>query len=216
MTFQWLRLLIVILMMGMPKNLCAATGMDALTHAIEGYITKEAWEMTDMMHIKAIQIIAKSLRDSVDGNQKSREDMALAQYIAGMGFSNVGLGLVPGMAHPLSAWYNVPHGVACASQLPTVMEYNKEFTGEKYRDIALDFGIENAYEMPLEEERDAACKAVRQLGEDVGIPSHLSELGLQEKDIAAIAKDAFADVCTGGNPRDTSVDEIIGLYQGMM
>ncbi len=204
------------MMMGMPKGLCAATGMDALTHAIEGYITKGAWELTDMMHIKAIEIVGRSLRDSVNGDQNGREEMALAQYIAGMGFSNVGLGLVHGMAHPLSAWYDVPHGVACAAQLPTIMDYNKDFTGEKYRDIARVMGVADADTLSLEEVRDAAVATVRQLGKDVGIPQHLAELGIKEADIPAIAKDALADVCTGGNPRDTTLEEIIELYRKML
>lgn len=204
------------LMMGMPKSLCAATGMDALTHAIEGYITKGAWEMTDMVHLKAIEIVARSLRDSVAGKQEAREAMASGQYIAGMGFSNVGLGLVHGMAHPLSAWYNVPHGVACATLLPLIMDYNKDYTGEKYRSIAVAMKVPGAQEMPLEEVRNAAVNAVRQLGKDVGIPQNLTELGVKDEDIPSIAKDALADVCTGGNPRETSVDEIIGLYRSLL
>ncbi|MFB5209301.1 lactaldehyde reductase [Enterococcus casseliflavus] len=204
------------LMMGMPKSLAAATGMDAMTHAIEGFITKGAWEMTDMLHIKAIEIIGRSLRDSVNGDQAGREAMALGQYIAGMGFSNVGLGLVHGMAHPLSAWYNIPHGVACASLLPTIMKYNKDFTGEKYREIAIVLGIEGADTMSLEDVRDAACQAIDQLSKDVGIPATISELGVKEEDIPAIAKDALNDVCTPGNPRDTTLEEIIELYRSLM
>ena len=204
------------MMMGMPKSLAAATGMDAMTHAIEGYITKGAWEMTDMLHIKAIEIIGRSLRDSVNGDQAGREAMALGQYIAGMGFSNVGLGLVHGMAHPLSAWYNIPHGVACASLLPTIMKYNKDFTGEKYREIAIVLGIEGAETMSLEDVRDAACQAIDQLSKDVGIPATISELGVKEEDIPAIAKDALNDVCTPGNPRDTTLEEIIELYRSLM
>ncbi|WP_313630534.1 lactaldehyde reductase [Enterococcus devriesei] len=204
------------MMMGMPKGLCASTGMDALTHAIEGYITKGAWEMTDMVHIKAIEIIARSLRDSVAGNQEAREAMALGQYIAGMGFSNVGLGLVHGMAHPLSAWYNTPHGVACATLLPLIMDFNKENTGEKYRDIAVKMGIEGAEEMALADVRDAAVQAVKQLGIDIGIPQSLKELGVKEADIPKIAEDAYRDVCTPGNPRDASLEEIIKLYRSMM
>lgn len=204
------------MMMGMPKSLAAATGMDAMTHAIEGFITKGAWEMTDMLHIKAIEIIGRSLRDSVNGDQAGREAMALGQYIAGMGFSNVGLGLVHGMAHPLSAWYNIPHGVACASLLPTIMKYNKDFTGEKYREIAFVLGIEGAETMSLEDVRDAACQAIDQLSKDVGIPATISELGVKEEDIAAIAKDALNDVCTPGNPRDTTLEEIIELYRSLM
>ena len=204
------------MMMGMPKSLAAATGMDAMTHAIEGFITKGAWEMTDMLHIKAIEIIGRSLRDSVNGDQAGREAMALGQYIAGMGFSNVGLGLVHGMAHPLSAWYNIPHGVACASLLPTIMKYNKDFTGEKYREIAIVLGIEGADTMSLEDVRDAACQAIDQLSKDVGIPATISELGVKEEDIPAIAKDALNDVCTPGNPRDTTLEEIIELYSSLM
>lgn len=204
------------MMMGMPKALCAATGMDAMTHAIEGYITKGAWEMTDMLHIKAIEIIGRSLRSSVAGDAKGREDMALAQYIAGMGFSNVGLGLVHGMAHPLSAWYNIPHGVACATLLPTVMKFNKDFTGEKYRDIAQVLGVANADTMDLAEVRDAACAAIDALSKDVGIPATISELGVKEADLAQIAEDAFRDVCTPGNPRDASVEEIIAIYKSLM
>jgi len=204
------------MMMGMPKSLAAATGMDAMTHAIEGFITKGAWEMTDMLHIKAIEIIGRSLRDSVNGDQAGREAMALGQYIAGMGFSNVGLGLVHGMAHPLSAWYNIPHGVACASLLPTIMKYNKDFTGEKYREIAFVLGIEGAETMSLEDVRDAACQAIDQLSKDVGIPATISELGVKEEDIPAISKDALNDVCTPGNPRDTTLEEIIELYRSLM
>lgn len=204
------------MMMGMPKGLCASTGMDALTHAIEGYITKGAWEMTDMVHLKAIEIISRSLRDSVSGNQSAREEMALGQYIAGMGFSNVGLGLVHGMAHPLSAWYNTPHGVACATLLPLIMEHNKEYTGEKYREIAIKMQVPGAEEMTLTEVRDAAVQAVKQLGIDVGIPQSLTELGVMEEDIPKIAEDAYRDVCSPGNPRDTSVEEIVSLYQSMM
>lgn len=204
------------MMMGMPKALCAATGMDAMTHAIEGYITQGAWEMTDMLHIKAIEIIGASLRDSVDGCQEAREKMALGQYIAGMGFSNVGLGLVHGMAHPLSAWYNVPHGVACAALLPSVMKYNKDYTGEKYRDIAIALNVPGAEAMSLEEARDAACAAIDKLSKDVGIPATISELGVKAEDLDKIAEDAFRDVCTPGNPRETNIEEIIGLYKALM
>ncbi|HFD3449771.1 TPA: lactaldehyde reductase [Enterococcus faecium] len=204
------------MMMGMPKKLAASTGMDAMTHAIEGFITKGAWEMTDMLHLKAIEIIGHSLEASVDGDQNGREKMALGQYIAGMGFSNVGLGLVHGMAHPLSAWYNIPHGVACAALLPTVMKYNKEYTGEKYREIALVLGIKGAAEMSLEDVRDAACGEIDRLSKAVGIPETISELGVKEADIPAIAEDALRDVCTPGNPRETTVEEIIALYQSLM
>lgn len=204
------------MMMGMPKKLAASTGMDAMTHAIEGLITKGAWEMTDMLHLKAIEIIGHSLEASVEGDQNGREKMALGQYIAGMGFSNVGLGLVHGMAHPLSAWYNIPHGVACAALLPTVMKYNKEYTGEKYREIALVLGIKGAAEMSLEDVRDAACGEIDRLSKAVGIPATISELGVKETDIPAIAEDALRDVCTPGNPRETTVEEVIALYQSLM
>lgn len=204
------------MMMGMPKKLAASTGIDAMTHAIEGLITKGAWEMTDMLHLKAIEIIGHSLEASVEGDQNGREKMALGQYIAGMGFSNVGLGLVHGMAHPLSAWYNIPHGVACAALLPTVMKYNKEYTGEKYREIALVLGIKGAAEMSLEDVRDAACGEIDRLSKAVGIPATISELGVKETDIPAIAEDALRDVCTPGNPRETTVEEIIALYQSLM
>lgn len=204
------------MMMGMPKGLCAATGMDAMTHAIEGFITKGAWEMSDMLHLKAIEIIGRSLRSSVAGEEKGREEMALGQYIAGMGFSNVGLGLVHGMAHPLSAWYNIPHGVACAALLPTVMKYNKDFTGEKYRDIAKVLNVEGAETLTIEEVRDAACAAIDQMSKDVGIPATISELGVKAEDITKIAEDALKDVCTPGNPRDTSLEDIIEIYSGLM
>lgn len=204
------------MMMGMPKKLAASTGMDAMTHAIERFITKGAWEMTDMLHLKAIEIIGHSLEASVDGDQNGREKMALGQYIAGMGFSNVGLGLVHGMAHPLSAWYNIPHGVACAALLPTVMKYNKEYTGEKYREITLVLGIKGAAEMSLEDVREAACGEIDRLSKAVGIPETISELGVKEADIPAIAEDALRDVCTPGNPRETTVEEIIALYQSLM
>lgn len=204
------------LMMGMPKALCAATGMDAMTHAIEGLITKGAWEMSDMFHLKAIEVIGRSLADSVAGDPKGREDMALGQYLAGMGFSNVGLGLVHGMAHPLSAWYDIPHGVACAALLPTVMKYNKEFTGNKYREIAKALNIKDAESRSIEDIRDAACEAIDALSKKVGIPATISELGVKEADIAKIAEDAFQDVCTPGNPRETNVSEIIDIYQSLM
>ncbi|WP_347082013.1 lactaldehyde reductase [Enterococcus mundtii] len=204
------------LMMGMPKALCAATGMDAMTHAIEGLITKGSWEMSDMFHLKAIEIIGRSLADSVNGDPKGREDMALGQYLAGMGFSNVGLGLVHGMAHPLSAWYDIPHGVACAALLPTVMKYNKEFTGNKYREIAKALNIKDAESRSIQDIRDAACEAIDALSKKVGIPATISELGVKEVDIAKIAEDAFNDVCTPGNPRETNVSEIIDIYQSLM
>lgn len=204
------------LMMGMPSKLAASTGMDAMTHAIEGFITKNAWEMTDMLHLKAIEIIGHALEASVNGEQTGREKMALGQYIAGMGFSNVGLGLVHGMAHPLSAWYDIPHGVACATLLPAVMKYNKNETGEKYREIALALEITEAKEMALEEVREAACREINRLSQAVGIPATISELGVKEEDIPAIAEDALRDVCTPGNPKETSLDDIIALYRSLM
>lgn len=204
------------LMMGMPTSLAAATGMDAMTHAIEGYITKGAWELTDMLHIKAIEIIGRSLRASVKNDQKAREEMALGQYVAGMGFSNAGLGLVHGMAHPLSAWYDIPHGVACAALLPNVMDYNKDAAGEKYREIARVLGVENVDAMLPEEAAELAVAAVRQLSKDVGIPEHLVELGVKEEDLPKIAEDAFKDVNTSGNPKETDVQEIIELYRSCM
>lgn len=201
------------MMASMPANLKAATGIDALTHAIEGYITKGAWELSDTLHIKAIEIIARSLRDSVKGDVKGGEEMALGQYIAGMGFSNVGLGLVHGMAHPLGAFYNTPHGVANAILLPHIMAYNADYTGEKYRAIATAMGIKNSEKMSLDEARKAAVDAVRQLNNDVGIPAHLRDVGMKQEDIDALAKAALADVCTGGNPREASLQDIAQLYR---
>lgn len=203
------------MMATMPKGLTAATGMDALTHAIEGYTTKAAWDMTDMFHLKAIELIAQSLRGAVNGEDKGRERMALAQYIAGMGFSNVGLGIVHSMAHPLGALYDTPHGVANAIILPTVMEYNAEYTGEKYKHIAKAFGVENVDTMTQEEYRKAAVEAVKKLSQDVGIPQNLKEI-VKEKDLDFLAISAFNDVCTGGNPKDTSVEEIKELYKSLI
>lgn len=203
------------MMATMPKGLTAATGMDALTHAIEGYTTKAAWDMTDMLHLKAIELIAQSLRGAVNGEDKGREGMALAQYIAGMGFSNVGLGIVHSMAHPLGALYDTPHGVANAIILPTVMEYNAEYTGEKYKHIAKAFGVENVDIMTQEEYRKAAVEAVKKLSQDVGIPQNLKEI-VKEKDLDFLATSAFNDVCTGGNPKDTSVEEIKELYKSLI
>ena len=203
------------MMATMPKGLTAATGMDALTHAIEGYITAGAWEMSDMFHIKAIEIIAKSLRGAVDNNDEGREGMALGQYIAGMGFSNVGLGIVHSMAHPLGALYDTPHGVANAIILPTVMEYNAPATGEKYRDIAKAMGVENAYAMSIEDARKAAIDAVKKLSADVGIPADLKEI-VKKEDIDFLAQSAFDDACRPGNPRETSVEEIKELYLKLM
>lgn len=200
----------------MPKGLCAATGMDALTHAIEGYITKAAWDLTDMLHIKAIAMIAKYLRASVAGDPEGREKMAVAQYIAGMGFSNVGLGIVHSMAHPLSALYDTPHGVACAAILPTVLAYNAEATGEKYKDIAIAMGVQGTENMTPAEYRKACVDAVRKLGQDVGIPQHLSEVGVKAEDIEFLADSAMADACTPGNPRDPKREEVIALYRDML
>ena len=203
------------MMATMPKGLTAATGMDALTHAIEGYITAGAWEMSDMFHIKAIEIIAKSLRGAVDNNDEGREGMALGQYIAGMGFSNVGLGIVHSMAHPLGALYDTPHGVANALILQTVMEYNAPATGEKYRDIAKAMGVENAYAMSIEDARKAAIDAVKKLSADVGIPADLKDI-VKKEDIDFLAQSAFDDACRPGNPRATSVEEIKELYLKLM
>ena len=203
------------MMTSMPASLKAATGVDALTHAIEGYITKGAWELSDMFHLKAIEVISRSLRDSVSGIAKGSEDMALGQYIAGMGFSNVGLGLVHGMAHPFGAFYGTPHGVANAVLLPHIMAYNAEFTGEKYRDIAKAMGVALTENMTIEQVRKAAVNAVKQLNIDVGIPATLKEIGVKLDDIPALAQAAFDDVCTGGNPRDTNVREIEQLYHSI-
>lgn len=203
------------MMSTMPKGLTAATGMDALTHAIEGYITGGAWEMSDMFHIKAIEIIANSLRGAVAGTAEGREGMALGQYIAGMGFSNVGLGIVHSMAHPLGALYDTPHGVANAIILPTVMEYNAPATGEKYRDIAKAMGVCGVDDMTLEEARKAAIDAVKQLSADVGIPADLKEI-VKKEDIDFLAQSAFDDACRPGNPRATSVEEIKELYLSLL
>ena len=203
------------MMASMPKGLTAATGMDALTHAIEGYITGGAWEMSDMFHIKAIELIAKHLRGAVDNTPEGREGMALGQYIAGMGFSNVGLGIVHSMAHPLGALYDTPHGVANAIILPTVMEYNAPATGEKYRDIAKAMGVCGVDAMTLEEARKAAIDAVKQLSVDVGIPTDLKAI-VKPEDLDFLAQSAFDDACRPGNPRETSVEEIKALYLSLM
>ena len=203
------------MMATMPKGLTAATGMDALTHAIEGYITAGAWEMSDMFHIKAIEIIAKSLRGAVNNTDEGREGMALGQYIAGMGFSNVGLGIVHSMAHPLGALYDTAHGVANAIILPTVMEYNAPATGEKYRDIAKAMGVSSVDAMTIEEARKAAIDAVKKLSADVGIPADLKEI-VKHEDIDFLAQSAFDDACRPGNPRETSVEEIKELYLKLM
>ena len=203
------------MMSSMPKGLTAATGMDALTHAIEGYITKGAWEMSDMFHLKAIEIISKNLRGAVANTPEGREGMALGQYIAGMGFSNVGLGIVHSMAHPLGALYDTPHGVANAILLPTVMEYNAEATGEKYRDIAKAMGVEGVDEMSLEDARKAAVAAVKQLSEDVGIPKGLKNI-VKEEDLDFLAQSAMDDACRPGNPKDPTKEDIIALYKALL
>lgn len=203
------------MMSTMPKGLTAATGMDALTHAIEGYITKGAWELSDMFHLKAIEIISKTLRGAVENTPEGREGMALSQYIAGMGFSNVGLGIVHSMAHPLGALYDTPHGVANAIILPTVMQYNAPATGEKYKYIAKAMGVEGTENMTVEEYRKAAVDAVKKLSTDVGIPSDLKEI-VKTEDIPFLAQSAYDDACRPGNPRDTSVEEITKLYKSLM
>ena len=198
------------MMSSMPKGLTAATGMDALTHAIEGYITKGAWEMTDMFHLKAIEIISRSLRGAVENTKEGREGMALAQYIAGMGFSNVGLGIAHSMAHTLGAVYDTPHGVACAMMLPIVMEYNAECTGEKYREIARAMGVPGVDAMSQAEYRKAAVDAVAKLSADVGIPATLP--ALKEEDLTFLAESAYADACRPGNPKDTNVEDLKSLF----
>ena len=203
------------MMSSMPKGLTAATGMDALTHAIEGYITAGAWELSDMFHLKAIEIISRSLRDAVNNTPKGREDMALGQYVAGMGFSNVGLGIVHSMAHPLGALYDTPHGVANAIILPTVMEYNAEATGEKYREIARAMGVANVDSMTQEEYRKAAVDAVKKLSQDVGIPADLKDI-VKREDIPFLAQSAYDDACRPGNPKETSVEDITKLYESLL
>ncbi len=203
------------MMESMPKGLTAATGMDALTHAIEGYITKGAWELSDMFHLKAIEIISRSLRGAVANTKEGRLDMALGQYVAGMGFSNVGLGIVHSMAHPLGALYDTPHGVANAIILPTVMEYNAPATGEKYREIARAMGVKGVDGMSQEEYRKAAIDAVKQLSKDVGIPEDLKDI-VKTEDIPFLAQSAYDDACRPGNPRETSVEEITELYKSLM
>lgn len=203
------------MMSSMPKGLTAATGMDALTHAIEGYITKGAWELSDMFHLKAIEVISRSLRDAVNNTKEGREGMALGQYIAGMGFSNVGLGVDHSMAHTLSAYYDMPHGKACATLLPAVMEYNAEYTGEKYREIARAMGVKGVDDMSPEQYRKAAVDAVAQLAEDVGIKTSLKGV-VKEEDLHQLAVDAYADACRPGNPRETSVEDIEAIYRSLM
>ena len=202
------------MMSSMPKGLTAATGMDALTHAIEGYTTKGAWEMSDMFHLKAIEIIARSLRAAVQNDSKGRTDMALGQYIAGMGFSNVGLGIAHSMAHTLGAVYDTPHGVACAMMLPIVMEFNQECTGEKYREIARAMGVKGVDSMSQNEYRKAAIDAVRQLGDDVGIPKTVD--ALKEEDLDFLAKSAAADACAPGNPKEASIDDFKAMFRRVM
>ncbi|MDD7178425.1 MAG: lactaldehyde reductase [Lachnospiraceae bacterium] len=203
------------MMSSMPKGLTAATGMDALTHAIEGYITAGAWELSDMFHLKAIEIISRNLRGAVENTKEGREGMALGQYVAGMGFSNVGLGIVHSMAHPLGALYDTPHGVANAIILPTVMEYNAEATGEKYREIARAMGVEGVDAMSQEEYRKAAIDAVKKLSEDVGIPADLKDI-VKREDIPFLAQSAYDDACRPGNPKETSVEDITKLYESLL
>lgn len=203
------------MMASMPKGLTSATGMDALTHAIEGYITAGAWELSDMFHLKAIEIIARSLRGAVENTPEGREGMALGQYIAGMGFSNVGLGIVHSMAHPLGALYDTPHGIANAIILPTVMAYNAEATGEKYRDIARAMGVSGTENMTQAEYREAAVNAVRKLAKDVGIPENLKEI-VKKEDIPFLAQSAYDDACRPGNPKETSVEDIAALYMSLL
>ena len=199
----------------MPTGLCASTGMDALVHAVEGYITKGAWELTDMLHLKAIEIIGRSLRSAVAGDFGGREAMSLGQYIAGMGFSNVGLGIVHSMAHPLSAVYDIPHGKACAMLLTAVLKFNAPATGEKYREIARVMGVPDVDEMDQETYRQAAIDVIQKLADDVGIPKSLSEAGVKREDIPFLAESAFNDACTPGNPRDASMEEIIAIYESI-
>lgn len=201
------------MMSSMPKGLTASTGLDALTHAIEGYTTLGAWELADTLNLKAIELISRSLRSAVENDPKGREDMALGQYVTGMAFSNVGLGVVHGMAHPLSAFYDTPHGVANAVLLPYVMEFNKDYTGEKYREIVRVMGVEGVDEMSQEEYRNAAIEAVRQLSKDVNIPQTLKEIGVKEEDLPALAQAAMADVCTGGNPRPCTYELVLEVYK---
>ncbi len=202
------------MMSSMPKGLTASTGMDALTHAIEGYTTKAAWELTDMFHLEAIRLIAKHLRGAVQNVPEDREGMALAQYVAGMGFSNVGLGIAHSIAHTLGAHYDTPHGVACAMMLPIVMEYNQECTGERYREIARAMGVKGVDNMTQDEYRKAAVEAVKQLSADVGIPAKNDRI--REEDLDQLAADAYADACRPGNPRDTNVEELKELYRKIM
>ena len=202
------------MMSSMPKGLTASTGMDALTHAIEGYTTKGAWELTDMFHLEAIKLIGANLRDAVENKPEGRKGMAMAQYIAGMGFSNVGLGIDHAMAHTLSAYYDTPHGVACAMFLPISMEFNRDFTGEKYREIARVLGVKGVDEMSQEEYRDAAIGAVKQLSKDVGIPEKNEKI--REEDLDQLATDALADACYPGNPREATKEQVIEMFRMLM
>lgn len=201
------------MMSSMPKGLTAATGMDALTHAIEGYTTKAAWALTDALHLEAIRLIAKHLRGAVENTKEGREGMALGQYVAGMGFSNVGLGIVHSMAHPLSAYYDTPHGIANAVLLPYVLEFNAPATGEKFREIARAMGVKGVDDMSQDEYRKAAIDAVKQLSKDVGIPEKLHMIGVKQEDLVALSQDALKDVCTGGNPRNCTAEEILEIYK---
>ena len=201
------------MMSSMPKGLTAATGMDALTHAIEGYTTKAAWALTDALHLEAIRLIAKHLRGAVENTKEGREGMALGQYVAGMGFSNVGLGIVHSMAHPLSAYYDTPHGIANAVLLPYVLEFNAPATGEKFREIARAMGVKGVDDMSQDEYRKAAIDAVKQLSKDVGIPEKLHMIGVKQEDLVALSQDALKDVCTGGNPRNCTAEEILEIYR---
>lgn len=201
------------MMSSMPKGLTAATGMDALTHAIEGYTTKAAWALTDALHLEAIRLIAKHLRGAVENTKEGREGMALGQYVAGMGFSNVGLGIVHSMAHPLSAYYDTPHGIANAVLLPYVLEFNAPATGEKFREIARAMGVKGVDDMSQDEYRKAAIDAVKQLSKDVGIPEKLHMIGVKQEDLVALSQDALKDVCTGGNPRECTAEDILTIYE---
>ena len=201
------------MMSSMPKGLTAATGMDAMTHAIEGYITRGVWEMSDMFHIKEIEMIGKHLKSAVNNSPEGREGMALAQYIAGMGFSNVGLGIDHSMAHTLSAYYDVPHGVACAMLLPIAMEFNKEVTGSKYKDIAEALGVDTSH-MSQQEYRDAAINAVKQLSIDVGIPTKCEKI--RKEDLDNLASDALKDACYPGNPREATHEQVVEMFKQLM
>ena len=203
------------MMSTMPASLTAATGMDALTHAIEGYITKGAWELSDMFHLEAIRLISSNLRAACKNEEAGRSGMALGQYVAGMGFSNVGLGIVHSMAHPLGALYNTPHGVANAIILPTVMEYNQEATGEKYKEIARAMGVKGVDEMSQTEYRAAAINAVKKLSKDVGIPENLKEI-VKKEDVVFLAESAMADACRPGNPKEPTLEDIIKLYESLL